>query len=90
MSVRVRRKMKYNGWANYDTWNVAMWITNDKPRYHQLVEYATTSKNPSYRGFVEYAELGKRKTDDGVGYLSDSVGYAELDEMVREHASDNT
>ena len=78
--------MRYNGWTNYDTWNVAMWITNDQPRYNQLVEYATTSKHPSYRGFVEYAELGKRKTDDGVAFLGEGLDYSELDEMVWDHA----
>jgi hypothetical protein len=81
--------MRYNGWTNYDTWNVAMWITNDQPRYHQLVEYASTTKAPSYRGFVEYAELGKRKTDDGVAFLGEGLDYVELDWMVWDHADDN-
>jgi len=25
---------RYNGWANYETWAVALWIDNEEPTYH--------------------------------------------------------
>jgi hypothetical protein len=31
---------KYNGWNNYETWNVALWIDNDQGSYSQRQEMA--------------------------------------------------
>lgn len=29
--------MAYNGWTNYETWNVNLWIDNDYPLYQRKV-----------------------------------------------------
>ena len=29
----------YSGWKNYETWNVALWISNDKGLYSMAKEY---------------------------------------------------
>jgi hypothetical protein len=34
---------KYNGWNNYETWNVALWIDNDQGSYSQRQEMAQAS-----------------------------------------------
>jgi hypothetical protein len=34
---------KYNGWNNYETWNVALWIDNDYGMYTQRQEMAQTA-----------------------------------------------
>jgi hypothetical protein len=26
----------YNGWSNYETWNVALWLDNDEGTYHEM------------------------------------------------------
>jgi len=32
--------MAYNGWTNYETWNVALWIDNDQGSYSLRCEWA--------------------------------------------------
>ncbi len=32
--------MTYNGWSNYETWNVALWINNDQGAYNTVEEWA--------------------------------------------------
>ena len=31
---------KYNGYANYQTWNVGLWIDNDQGTYNLVMEEA--------------------------------------------------
>ena len=33
----------YNGWKNYETWNVALWIDNDQGSYSMRTEWAQES-----------------------------------------------
>ena len=33
--------MTYNGWQNYETWNVALWIDNDAGTYGMRQEWVT-------------------------------------------------
>ena|ERR1017187_4116827 len=35
----------YNGWNNYETWNVALWIDNDQGSYSQRCEMAQEAYN---------------------------------------------
>jgi hypothetical protein len=31
--ARLQKKDEYNGWSNYETWNVALWFGNDSSEY---------------------------------------------------------
>lgn len=34
----------YNGWTNYETWNVALWLGNDEGTYNLVREMADEAK----------------------------------------------
>ena len=72
----------YNGWSNYETWNVALWIQND------FGLYSIGSACDDYSEFLTYVVDGviSNKTPDGVYYSSVFLNYSELDEMIQELA----
>jgi hypothetical protein len=37
--------MAYNGWTNYETWNVALWIDNEPGSYEQRRDLARAARN---------------------------------------------
>lgn len=79
---------KYNGWKNYETWNVALYICNEYELYLKAKHFMEKlnkrdwNRENAYRQFVEAVHLKKQSTPDGVKYLSDVLDYAELDEMM--------
>ena len=72
--------MSYNGWTNYETWNVALWMDNDEISY----ELARTSKN-----FSEYRKKQNLRaeplTGDHVSLFDDRLNIKELDEKIQEY-----
>ena len=34
---------EYQGWTNYETWNVALWIDNDQGVYEMMKEWAAAA-----------------------------------------------
>jgi hypothetical protein len=77
---------RYNGWRNYQTWNIALWIGNDEPLYNTAVAYVRQAKRPSYSRFVEYAGLCGERTPDRISYTGARLDRAALSEMLRELA----
>jgi hypothetical protein len=67
----------YNGWANYETWNVALWLQND----YALYKFA--SRYDDYSKFVSAIGFGS-ETPDGVSFASPKLDYNELNEMMSE------
>jgi hypothetical protein len=64
---------KYNGYANYQTWNVCLWIGNDEGLYN----FARGCSD--YAEFVEnMREMGSLETADNVAWNDSGI---DLDEM---------
>ena len=69
----------YNGWANYETWNVSLWIQNDYETYRKCLG------ETSYDSCIPRLELmWGQMTPDGVRWMDGLINTQELDEMLTE------
>ena len=66
----------YNGWSNYETWNVALWMQNDEGLYNLAAETG------SYQDFLEVITEFRTKTPDGVRYDDPAVNVIEINSEV--------
>ena len=35
----------YNGWSNWETWNIGLWMENDEPTYHEIDQIIRSAKD---------------------------------------------
>lgn len=68
----------YNGWKNYETWNVALWIGNDESLYN------IAKKCKNYNSFADIVMGFESQTPDKVKYNDDRLDIDSLDEMIGE------
>lgn len=69
----------YNGWKNYETWNVALWIQNDEGLYQIARGCETYAQFAEMLGLTEYDG-----TPDGVRWSDSALDIEALDEMIGE------
>jgi hypothetical protein len=77
--------MTYEGWHNYQTWNVALHIANDWDLYGKVIKYVRENDNPTYDEFiyrlrVEHGDL----TPDHVSWTDPTIDREELDMYLAE------
>jgi hypothetical protein len=75
----------YNGWKNYATWNVALWMNNDEGLYRDARAFMRRhgdDRSP-YESYIEQAGLSK-KTPDGVAWDAETLDIPALNSMMRE------
>ncbi len=77
----------YNGYANYQTWNVCLWIANDLGfnRFASVCKTYDDFKN-GLREMYSNQTVGY-ETPDGVAWNDSSVNLAEMEEFWEENFS---
>ncbi|NCB17064.1 MAG: hypothetical protein EOM65_12940, partial [Synergistales bacterium] len=69
----------YNGWKNYETWNVVLWISNDEGLYLSARDFMKT-----YRGLKPYRDWLRYMGEDLPRYTPDGVDYRDFDLSLKE------
>ena len=67
----------YNGWSNYETWNVSLWIQNDEGFYD------IARRCDDYQDFVDAMEGFMSHTPDDVSFTSPELDTQELEDDHR-------
>ena len=73
--------MTYNGWTNYETWNVHLWLTNEPESYAAAQDAARTIRpGPELRDLVEtlYDLPQSGLAADLIGNALGDVNWAEI------------
>ena len=70
----------YNGWTNYETWNVALWIGNDEGLYDMARMY----REHGYKSLSHMLMEMTPATPDGVKWNDPSLNICELNDMLEE------
>ena len=78
-----------NGWSNYQTWNVALYIQNEYPFYKAAQSYASYQREMGWDIKFDdfrlwFLDLLGTVTPDGVSYSDPTLDHGELDEMLAE------
>ena len=68
----------YNGWTNYETWNVALWIQNEYGFYSIALQC------DDYSEFVDSLCGGCIQTPDGVKWNDSKLDINELNEVIKD------
>jgi hypothetical protein len=89
----------YNGWANYETWNVTLWIGNDEGLYNFVVDGLTSLLEAHDYSWCDIPEceirelvrdaFGSNKTPDGVSVLHPDLDWSEISDFLLEMAEGN-
>ena len=89
----------YNGWANYETWNVALYLDNDEGIYNFMLEglrHLLTERNDDWTG-ISLQELRELvcnafrgdSTPDGVRLSHSEIDWSEISDKLLEMAEGN-
>ncbi len=77
----------YNGWTNYKTWNVSLWMGNNEFLYNTAkacVEYCDTNETP-YDKFIRcMLNCENETTGDDIRWDDSDINVIEMNEMMEE------
>ena len=89
----LKEATSYNGWKNYETWNVALWLDNDYFNYSILMMQSVKT----YQDFLDRLQSPNRIfnnldvdydyrnfTGDNVSWIDPKVDVDEINEKIKE------
>ena len=82
----------YNGWANWETWNLNLWLQNDEFAYRSMSQQLRSlTEAPSYEDARWIAEiaLGNNATPDGVLLDDHAICWQEIAKAMGEIIEEN-
>lgn len=82
----------YNGWKNYQTWNLNLWLQNDEFAYRSMTQQLRSlSETPSHEDARWIAEiaLGNNVTPDGVLLDDPAISWDEISKAMFEIVEEN-
>ena len=85
---------QYEGWANYETWAIALEISNDEPMYRRAVDFMTGfgARPRPYAAFVRSMGLRSQKvwpdSSNKFTYGTRKADIGELDRFLRDLVQD--
>ena len=77
--------MTYEGWHNYQTWNVALWLSNEEAWYMAMVDYLTESPEATYHELVAALQeeyILSKLTPDNVSWTDPTLDIEALNEYL--------
>jgi len=74
-------KKEHNGWTNYETWVVALWMDNEQATYEDFRERAREVENSGdAQAVADFAEVMKQDHEDSLpaveGFAADLLNAA--------------
>ena len=69
----------YNGWKNYETWNVSLWVQNDESMYK-----LARNCGKSWSILADLLSSVNPETPDGVRWDDEALDLPRLNEMLAE------
>lgn len=81
LETMIPERTDYNGWTNYETWNVALWLQNDEAMYR----LARVKGHSGYDHLIPALEVNfGQMTPDGVRWMDPTIDTDEIDEMLED------
>jgi hypothetical protein len=75
----IPERTDFNGWKNWATWNVSLWIQNDARTYRVAQDY------DSYDSMIPRLEqMWGQMTPDGARWMDPTIDTAALDKMLND------